>query len=123
QGDPRTSLPSGYVHGTSAGGRNGTTHSVDLGPSMYDIRHALNGPSDENRILADAIASAWCAFAETGDPNNERLPQWPPFTLPRRATMVFGADAIAARDDPRGELRAFWADYEPPARPAAMRWA
>ena len=90
---------------------------------MYDIRHGLNGPHDDNRILADAIASAWCAFAETGDPNNERIADWPAFTVPRRATMVFGADAIAAQDDPRGELRAFWADYEPPAATRAPRWA
>ena len=105
------------------GGRYGATHSIDLGPSMYDIRHGLNGPGDENRILADAIASAWCAFAETGDPNNERIADWPAFTLPRRSTMVFGADEIAAQDDPRGELRAFWADYEPPERAEPARWA
>ncbi|MCO5121815.1 MAG: carboxylesterase family protein [Burkholderiaceae bacterium] len=104
------------------GGRYGATHSVDLGPSMYDIRHGLNGPADDNRILADAIASAWCAFAETGDPNNERIADWPAFDLPRRATMVFGADAIAAQDDPRGELRAFWEAYEESARAEPPRW-
>lgn len=106
------------------GGRYGATHSVDLGPSMYDIRHALNGPSDDNRILADAIASGWCAFAETGDPNNPRLAEWPAFDIPRRATMVFGADAIAVQDDPRSELREFWAAWEPPApvAPSPMRW-
>lgn len=100
------------------GGQYGATHSVDLGPSMYDIRHGLNGPTHENRLLAQAIASAWCAFAENGDPNNPHTPEWPRFTLPERATLVFGADQIATRNDPRGELRAFWEEWEPQGQPA-----
>lgn len=92
------------------GGRFGAVHGVDIGPSLHDIRHGLNGPSDENLRLADQLASAWVSFAATGDPGNPATPHWPAFDPARRATLVFAGDSrhTAARDDPRGAFRRFW---------------
>jgi para-nitrobenzyl esterase len=93
------------------GGRYGAPHGVDIGPSLHDIRMGLNGPSAENLALADQLASAWLAFAATGDPNNARTPAWPAFTLARRSTLVFDGPAPQTRavDDPRRAFRELWA--------------
>lgn len=92
------------------GGRYGAPHGVDIGPSLHDIRHGLNGPSDENLRLADQLASAWVSFAATGDPNNAATPSWPAFDLTHRSTLVFSGDSrrTAAHNDPRREFRLFW---------------
>jgi para-nitrobenzyl esterase len=95
------------------GGRYGAPHGTDIGPSLHDIRHGLNGPSAESVRLADQLASAWVSFAATGDPNNARTPRWPAHTLPARGTLVFeGSSAgTGAQDDPRKALREYWAAH------------
>ncbi|CAN7336198.1 carboxylesterase/lipase family protein [Rhizobacter sp. LjRoot28] len=92
------------------GGRFGAPHGVDIGPSLHDIRHGLNGPSDENLRLADQLASAWVSFAATGNPNSPATPDWPAFDTQRRATLVFAGDSrgTGVHDDPRGVFRRFW---------------
>jgi para-nitrobenzyl esterase len=92
------------------GGRYGAPHGVDIGPSLHDIRHGLNGPTAENLRLADQLASAWVAFAASGDPNNARTPPWPAFTLPERTTMVFegSSNTTQAQADPRKAFREYW---------------
>ena len=57
------------------GGRFGATHGVDVGPTKHDIRYGLNGPNAESVRLADQLASAWAAFAATGNPNNPLTPE------------------------------------------------
>ncbi|MBC7955418.1 MAG: carboxylesterase/lipase family protein [Cytophagales bacterium] len=93
------------------GGRFGATHGVDVGPTKHDIRYGLNGPNAESVRLADQLASAWAAFAATGNPNNPLTPDWPAYTLERRTTMVFDKDGAVtgAQDDPRRTFREFWA--------------
>jgi para-nitrobenzyl esterase len=94
------------------GGRYGTPHGSDVGPSLHDVRGGLNETSVESVKLADQIASAWVSFAATGDPNNPKTPQWPAYGVPARTTLVF--DHITrAENDPRGRFRQFW-EKEPP---------
>lgn len=95
------------------GGRYGAVHGIDVGPSMHDVRGGLNQANAESQRLADQLASAWVAFAATGDPNNPRLPQWPAYTVPRRATLILGDQETHVEDDPRAEFRTFW-EKEPP---------
>jgi len=93
------------------GGRYGAPHGTDIGPSLHDIRHGLNGPSAESVRLADQLASAWVSFAATGDPNNPRTPRWPAHTLASRGTLVFEGSSAGTRaqDDPRQPFRDYWA--------------
>jgi para-nitrobenzyl esterase len=95
------------------GGRYGVPHGSDVGPSLHDARGGLNETGPESLRLADEMASFWVAFAATGDPNNPRIPHWPAYRVPERATMVFGPQT-RVEDDPRGAFREFWAK-EPPA--------
>ena len=93
------------------GGRYGAPHGTDIGPSLHDIRHGLNGPSVESARLADQLASAWVSFAATGNPNNARTPNWPAFTTAQRATLVFegSSNDTRAQNDPRQAFRLQWA--------------
>lgn len=97
------------------GGRYGTPHGADVGPSLHDVRGGLNTATPVNLRLADELASAWVSFAATGDPNNARTPKWPAYTLPRRSTMVFD-ETTRVEDDPRRAFREFW--EKEPARTA-----
>lgn len=57
--------------------------------------------------LADQISDTWLAFARTGNPNNEHLPEWPPYTLEKRFTMVLGAMPHVEMD-PLHDIRLAW---------------
>ncbi|MET0334459.1 MAG: carboxylesterase family protein [Rhizobacter sp.] len=92
------------------GGRFGATHGVDVGPSMFDIRRALNGPMESQRRLARVMSSVWSTFAATGNPNNAKLPEWKPYTLPQRATLVIDTERETLVDDPRASLRRYWTE-------------
>lgn len=91
------------------GGRYGATHAVDVGPSMHEIRGALQGPNPNSQRLADEISSALVAFAATGDPNGKLLPKWAAYEPARRATMVFDDPTSHVEADYRGAFRKLWA--------------
>ena len=88
-------------------GRFGAVHGIDVAPSLYNTRGALNGSSPAANELAAAIAGSWAAFAANGDPNNERVPEWNPYSAPQRTTMIFDQD-LRVEDDPRAEFRKYW---------------
>jgi para-nitrobenzyl esterase len=54
--------------------------------------------------MAEQVSNAFIAFARSGNPNHAGIPKWEPYTLPRRATMVFN-NPSALIDDPRGAER------------------
>ena len=91
------------------GGRYGAVHGLDVSGSFREARDG----NDMARV-ADQLSSSWVAFAKTGNPNNSRIPPWPTFDAKTRATMVFGTPT-QMENDPRGEIRSFWAQMPPPA--------
>jgi len=91
----------------AADGRYGATHGIDVAPSLYNTRGALNGSSKQANALAAAIAGSWAAFAAKGDPNNERIPEWRPYDRTTRNTLLFGNE-ISLVADPRSAFRKFW---------------
>ena len=65
-------------------------HCVEL-PFVFDnVWHApeMVGTGPEIQPLADKMSAAWVAFARTGNPNHDGIPQWPPYDAGRRPTMV-----------------------------------
>lgn len=97
------------------GGKFGAVHGTDVAASFHGVRDTIVGVgSAEGKVMCDRLASAWVAFASTGDPNNPRIPRWPAYDVTARATMVFDTDT-RVENDPRGEIRKFWAEM--PAQP------
>ena len=69
---------------------------------------SATGDGEEARQVSATVQQALLAFARTGDPNYSGMPRWDPYTLPRRATMVFDSTSRLA-DDPRGAERRLFA--------------
>jgi para-nitrobenzyl esterase len=100
-------------------GKFGAVHGIDVSASFFNVRdQTLNSGSLAGTQMGTRLASAWVAFAKTGDPNNPRLPKWEPYTPDSRATMVFDNNT-SCENDPRGEIREFWAALPPPTPPRA----
>jgi len=92
------------------GGKFGAVHGTDVSASFNNYRDGIGGTgSRQERDLWDRFATAWVAFAKTGSPNHAKVPDWPAYDGSRRATMIFDNE-IRVENDPRGEIRKFWAE-------------
>jgi para-nitrobenzyl esterase len=92
------------------GGMLGSCHALEV-PFVFDVvddpKLAMFVGADAPTGLADRMQDAWIAFARTGRPGTEELPEWPAYEEGRRATLEFGAECRLV-DDPGAELREFW---------------
>ncbi|MHA1914742.1 MAG: carboxylesterase/lipase family protein [Promethearchaeota archaeon] len=81
--------PSPYLNGTL-----GSPHAVEIPFVFNSLDIPLldgfvgNGPSEQ--VLSEKVMDAWIAFAHTGNPNHDNLPQWPSYKVDQRATMFLG---------------------------------
>ncbi len=92
------------------GGRYGAMHGMDI-PLVFDNiaqPGSRTGTRDEAQRAADAMSHALIAFARSGTPNHPEVPEWRPYTLPDRATMVFDTES-KLQNDPRGAERRLFA--------------
>ena len=92
------------------GGKWGACHTLDI-PLMFGTLGApgsLTGDGADARRMSTLMRQALLAFARAGDPNYPGLPEWEPYTLPRRQTLVFDT-ATRPADDPRGAERELFA--------------
>ena len=86
------------------GGLLGATHALDV-PLVFDTvekARAFVGPGEAPLLVARQMHAAWIAFARTGDPNTEGLPDWPRYDASRRATMIFDVSSHVEDDPWRG---------------------
>lgn len=76
--------------------------NVDAAPQLY-------GPSPDPRRydLARNMSGAWAAFAHIGNPSHPGMPEWKPYTLPDRATMLFNYSCELINDPDHEERVAF----------------
>jgi para-nitrobenzyl esterase len=88
------------------GGVWGAPHTLDicLVFGTLDAKGAIVGTDARSQAMSNTMMDAFVAFARTGDPNCAAIPQWEPYTLPRRQTLVFDETTRMA-DDPRGGER------------------
>jgi len=88
----------------------GAPHTMDI-PLVFgnlSARGSITGDGPEAQAVSGRMSGAAIALARDGDPNHAGMPVWEPFTLPRRATMVFDVDT-GMEDDPRGAERQIFA--------------
>jgi para-nitrobenzyl esterase len=72
------------------GGKWRSPHALEIG-FVFDnvaLSESMSGIGEEQQRVADIMADTWIAFARTGNPNNPRVPQWPPYDVGSRAVMV-----------------------------------
>lgn len=84
-------------------GRPGTFHSSEIAFVFdnADLCTRYSGGGPEALALSSKMGAAWAAFAREGKPGHDRLPQWPAYTTPQRATMIFDNQCVI-RNDPEG---------------------
>ena len=89
-------------------GKLGAVHGHDVDASFNLYRNGICGTgSKDGRAMCTRLASAWVAFAKTGNPDNEHIPHWPAYDATTRATMIFDKDMKVA-NDPRSAIRKYW---------------
>ena len=95
------------------GGLIGAAHAIDI-PFVFDLvedqrLHIFVG-ADAPKQLARAVNSSWIAFARTGSPSGEGMPEWPALdpTGSDRPVMVLDTDCHLA-SDPQADTRKYWA--------------
>lgn len=88
----------------------GAPHASDI-PLVFgnlDAAGSITGTGDDAREVSAMMSDAFISFASTGKPSSARLPEWKPFTLVNRETMLFDRPPRLA-NDPRGEERKVFA--------------
>ena len=77
------------------GERFGAYHAAEIAYVFDNLSKSARNYDDEDRELADLMASYWVNFAAKGDPNGEGLPEWPAYIdsegADSEATMIFDA--------------------------------
>ncbi len=91
------------------GGRLGARHTIEVGYAFYNHHNPLVqqyiGAGPEQDRLGDEIASAWVAFARTGNPSNPVTGAWAPYNATTRPTMVFASKTALINDPSSAELK------------------
>lgn len=88
------------------GGVLKSPHTLDI-PLMFDNAAesaALVGTGEEPARMAEMMSDAWIAFAKTGTPSSDLLPDWKPYTASSRMVMELDLEPRMV-DDPEASVR------------------
>ncbi|MEO8306626.1 MAG: carboxylesterase family protein [Pseudomonadota bacterium] len=101
------------------GGKMRTPHGLDV-PLVFDNVAAAKSQVGSDTFgpqkVAEAMSSAWIAFARTGSPNGPGLANWPVFSPTVRPVMTFDTTSRAIEDPLRREHQVL-APYLPAPSP------
>ena len=89
-----------------AGGMLHSPHALEIA-FVFDnteISSNFTGGGPRAAALAKTLSSAWIAFASSGVPAAEGLPEWTTYDAERRATLVIN-DQSTMVDDPTSTRR------------------
>lgn len=101
----------------------GSPHAIDINTKFNNVaapgadaasRGILGDTSSAKHATADNMSAMWAAFARTGKPSIPGQPEWKPYTLAKRETMLIDA-RCRLEADPEGAERRFW-EAEPNAQ-------
>ncbi|MBA3027988.1 MAG: carboxylesterase/lipase family protein [Desulfobacteraceae bacterium] len=92
-------------------------HTMEI-PFIFRNHEAsgMVGTREDRHKMADIMSDTWVAFARNDDPNHPGLPNWEPYDLEQRATMILDVPPGLA-NDPWGEERLAWKDI-----PVKLPW-
>ena len=88
----------------------GAPHTVDIPLAFHNtqVPYVYMKDTPDARAMADIMADAFIAFARTGSPQTAALPEWKPYSLDKRETMLMDVKPELA-SDPRGDERRLFA--------------
>ena len=91
------------------GGKFGALHTLDI-PLVFDNIHqpgSRTGDSSEAQRVADRMSDSLIALARHGKPGHTGIPEWKPYALEQRPTMVFDVHTRLENDPRGGERRLY----------------
>lgn len=90
------------------GGILGATHGGDIPFAFnnYELT-SMAGDRPENERMGRITSESFVRFVHDADPNHADIPQWDPYTLEKRTTMLFDVESKVVTD-PRAEVRAMF---------------
>ncbi|GAB1257487.1 carboxylesterase/lipase family protein [Aurantivibrio plasticivorans] len=93
------------------GGKWRSPHALEIGLVFDNVAKStsMSGTGAEPQRIADLMSEAWIAFAKTGNPNHELLPEWPAYNTDTRPAMVFDLEPKVVNDVRGVERR--WFDH------------
>jgi para-nitrobenzyl esterase len=86
------------------GGALRSPHTMCL-PFIFGTTKAaeqFTGTGPEQDRLTEAVQGAWVAFARSGNPNHDKMPEWQPYNVETRPTMTFDKE-VALKLNPKPE--------------------
>jgi len=92
-------------------GMFGSFHTLEI-PFVFGMLDdpfwkILSETSEEAEKLSEKIMDSWIAFARTGNPSHNGIPEWPKYNVEKRSTMMLGKE-IKVVVDPYGKERLAW---------------
>ncbi|MDP8984550.1 MAG: carboxylesterase family protein [Pseudomonadota bacterium] len=88
-------------------GKLRAVHTLEI-PYVFDslaqASPIIGRLTPDEQALADKVSATWAAFARIANPDNPKIPHWPPFDTMSRSIMVIG-DEWHAVNDPLRETR------------------
>ncbi|MBY8992088.1 MAG: carboxylesterase/lipase family protein [Candidatus Lokiarchaeota archaeon] len=93
------------------GGKFGAMHALEL-PFVFGLFGDRDigffpGRTEETQRLSEQMMDTWIAFARSGNPNHENIPELPPYDKENRATILFDKE-VTIEQDPYGNERVAW---------------
>ena len=92
-------------------GKLGSCHAVEI-PYVFGTFNTskiavLTGKGPDLEAVSNKMMDTWIAFARTGNPNHDGIPQWPAYNIDNRATMVMDKE-FKVVNSPFDKERAVW---------------
>jgi len=89
----------------------GSIHGLEIG-FVFNRLFNLDTPtlpkkSEETDTLSKKMMDSWINFAKTGNPNHNRIPNWPSYNIENRSTIILDKE-IKIWNDPLKEERELW---------------
>ncbi len=93
------------------GGKYGAMHALEL-PFVFGLLGDRDigifpGRNAETQKLSEQMMDAWIAFAHSGNPNHENIPELSAYDKGKRSTILFGKE-VTVEEDPYGSERKAW---------------
>lgn len=91
----------------------GACHAIEL-PFVFNTLtnpsfKAFVGKGSDQKLICNNVMDAWIAFARTGNPNHEGIPDWPSYDEEKRSTMLINKEFKVAEKFQDRE-RAAWSN-------------
>ena len=93
------------------GGKYGAMHALELSFVFGILLDRNEGifprKTEETQELSEKMMDAWIAFARTGNPNHEGIPELTAYDKGKRATILFDKE-VTVEEDPYGIEKKAW---------------